>query len=224
MTVFMAGASVLLALLVSGVSADAARGATLRLRAQTAADAAALAAVAESLPDGDGLPAGAAARYASANGAVVVGCLCPPGATAMQVRVAIQGVEASARAVLDPDLLMPRVTATSADGLHPSLASAVSSLVHAAHGDVWIVSGYRSAQEQAALWAAALARYGSAEAADDWVAPPGHSMHERGLAVDLGGDLVLAQSLVSSLRLPLHRPLAHEPWHFELVGSRGGPP
>ena len=54
----------------------------------------------------------------------------------------------------------------------------------------------------------------------DWVAPPGHSMHERGLAVDLGGDLARAVQLIDELDLPLHRPLANEPWHFELIGSR----
>ncbi|MEA2485709.1 MAG: D-alanyl-D-alanine carboxypeptidase, partial [Actinomycetota bacterium] len=59
------------------------------------------------------------------------------------------------------------------------------------------------------------------EAADDWVAPPGGSMHERGLAVDLGGDLQLAVRIVAQLHLPLWRPLMNEPWHFELIGSRG---
>jgi hypothetical protein len=65
-----------------------------------------------------------------------------------------------------------------------------------------------------------LERYGDAEAADDWVARPGTSMHERGLAVDLGGDLVLAESLIIELGLPIHSPLPNEPWHFELLGGR----
>jgi hypothetical protein len=46
-------------------------------------------------------------------------------------------------------------------------------------------------------------------------------MHERGLAVDLGGDLIRAVQLIEELDLPLYRPLANEPWHFELIGSRG---
>jgi hypothetical protein len=45
-------------------------------------------------------------------------------------------------------------------------------------------------------------------------------MHERGLAVDLGGDLALAADLIDELALPLWRPLANEPWHFELRGAR----
>ena len=45
-------------------------------------------------------------------------------------------------------------------------------------------------------------------------------MHERGLAVDLAGDLDLAIEIIGRLDLPLHRPLPNEPWHFELLGSR----
>jgi hypothetical protein len=48
-------------------------------------------------------------------------------------------------------------------------------------------------------------------------------MHERGLAVDLGGDTGLAARLVADLGLSLYRPLPHEPWHFELVGTRRTP-
>jgi hypothetical protein len=45
-------------------------------------------------------------------------------------------------------------------------------------------------------------------------------MHELGLAVDLQGDVETAARLVEELGLPLWRPMAYEPWHFELVGSR----
>ena len=46
-------------------------------------------------------------------------------------------------------------------------------------------------------------------------------MHERGVAVDLGGDLQLAASLIARLHLPMWRPLPNEPWHFELAGAAG---
>jgi LAS superfamily LD-carboxypeptidase LdcB len=103
---------------------------------------------------------------------------------------------------------------------------AVRRLLAAGAGSVWLTSGFRARAEQERLWTAAVERYGSEEAADDWVAPPGRSMHERGLAVDLGGDLERAQRLVAELGLPLHRPLSNEPWHFELVSqdSAGGKP
>lgn len=106
-------------------------------------------------------------------------------------------------------------------GLHPAMAEAVSVLISAAEGRVWVNSGYRSTAHQAVLWQGALEKYGDPEVADNWVAPPGHSMHERGLAVDLGGDLALAARLVEQLGLPLWRPMSWEPWHWELSGSRG---
>ena len=139
----------------------------------------------------------------------------------MQVSVDLDGAVATARAVLDPSALYPQVAHFDAHGLDPRLERSVARLLAAAHGALRVDSGWRSTAEQATLWAEALIKYGSPEAADDWVAPPGSSMHERGLAVDLGGDLRLAARLVEDLDLPLWRPLANEPWHFELEGSRG---
>lgn len=138
----------------------------------------------------------------------------------MQVQVAVGDVTASARAVFEPDMLRPAPDMFAANGLDPLLRAAVERLVEASDGRVHVVSGYRSVAEQQVLWTQALQQYGSAEAADDWVAPPGHSMHQRGLAVDLGGDLALAASLVERLGLPLWRPMSYEPGHFELTGSR----
>jgi LAS superfamily LD-carboxypeptidase LdcB len=138
----------------------------------------------------------------------------------MQVSVKVGGVIADARAVFDPSLLAPATLNGEAAGLHPELKEAVDKLIAASDGSIQLVSGFRSHAHQQRLWNEALARYGSAEAADDWVAPPGHSMHEKGLAVDLGGNLELAVDLVRRLDLPLWRPMEHEPWHFELIGSR----
>lgn len=219
MTVLVAGLTLLLGLAVGSGAADVGGVVSARARAQTAADAAALAAVAESSPSGEGRPAEAAADYAERNGARLVKCYCEAGATAMQVVVSVDGVEAQARAVFDPALLAPASMA-STDGLHPELAAAVARIVDASFGRVRVVSGLRSTERQAQLWAEALRKYGSAEAADDWVARPGTSMHERGLAVDLGGDLDEAARLIDELGLSLHRPLANEPWQFELSGSR----
>ncbi|HEY7876131.1 MAG TPA: D-alanyl-D-alanine carboxypeptidase family protein [Actinomycetota bacterium] len=190
-------------------------------RAQTAADAAALAAVAESAPGGGRDPSASAITYAELNHARVVECLCALGDTAMQVSVYLDGASATARAVLDPEALQPLVASLDARGLDPRLERAVTRLLVAGRGAVRVVSGWRSTAEQSRLWSEALVKYGSPEAADDWVAPPGSSMHERGLAVDLGGDVGLASRLIDELGLPLWRPLANEPWHFELAGSRG---
>lgn len=200
---------------------DLADAAAFKGRAQMAADAAALAAVAESTPYGKSAPEAAARFYATRNGARLISCSCRPGGLDATVSVEVGGVRARARAIFDPEALLPAVPAPG-HGLHPDLAHAVDLLISAAEGAVWVVSGYRSSQEQAELWADALRRHGNAEAADDWVAPPGGSTHNKGLAVDLGGDLDLAARLVRELGLPLHRPLPNEPWHFELVGSRTG--
>jgi D-alanyl-D-alanine carboxypeptidase len=218
-------------LLVSAVTALAvgltsfaghlAEAASLKARAQLAADAAALAAVAESAPYGRDLHELVARRYAEANGARLVECVCGDGVTAVQVTVAIDDVQARARAVINPELFLPAQATAGATALHPALEAAVNELIAASGGRVYVESGVRSTGRQAELWAQALERYGSPEAADDWVAPPGHSMHERGLAVDLGGDIALAVRLVKELGLPLWRPMSWEPWHFELVGSRG---
>lgn len=90
------------------------------------------------------------------------------------------------------------------------------------------VSGYRSSARQAELFAAAVERYGSPEAARRWVAPPGSSAHQSGRAVDLdmgppnGSSQVEAQRLTARWRwLDANAsrfgfyPYAAEPWHWE---------
>jgi hypothetical protein len=219
-TVLIAALSVMVSLAVAGFSKEIAEGATLKARAQAAADAAALAAVAESGPYGSNVQKVVAREYADANGARLVECKCESWATAVQVMVDLGGAKASARAVIDPEAVMPARVWAGAGRLHPALGRAVEALINASAGRVRLVSGYRSTERQSDLWTDALAKYGDPEVADNWVAPPGRSMHERGLAVDLGGDLDLAVGLVDELQLPLWRPLDNEPWHFELVGSR----
>ncbi len=217
MTLIHGVLAIALALALTGFVVDIADTSATKAQAQIAADAAALAAVAESGPYGGGEHEREAARFAAANGARLLECRCEPGATAVQVKVVLDGVVAEARAVFDPEALMPLDLAYVGEGLHPILERAVDDLVRAARGAVHVVSGRRSSQRQSMLWADALARYGNAEVADDWVARPGTSMHEKGLAVDLGGDVELAADIVERLGLPLHRPLENEPWHFQLT-------
>ena len=220
MTVAVAGLSLSLTILLGTFFADLGRASTARTRAQTAADAAALAAVAEVSPFGAGRQKEIAREYAEENEARLIECRCVPGASAVQVTVALGSVEATARATFDPAMLGPGLMAFDGRGLHPPLAVAVDRLIGATRGAVHVSSGFRSPQDQAMLWAEAVRRHGSPEAADDWVAPPGSSMHERGLAVDLAGDIPTAVRTIEVLGLPLYRPLSNEPWHFELLGSR----
>jgi hypothetical protein len=97
-----------------------------------------------------------------------------------------------------------------------------------APGLLKVASGYRSVERQRAIWAQALQRYGSPEAARRWVAPPGGSVHHTGRAVDLSLGLPLDSSNVDRMRLlPVWRwltcnaarfgfaPYSREPWHWE---------
>lgn len=93
----------------------------------------------------------------------------------------------------------------------------LNAMIAASDGRIWIESGDRDSATQQRLWDEAVAKYGIDEA-PNWVAPPGHSNHEKGIAVDLGGDLDLARQLAP--QFGLYQPMSWEPWHYEPVGSR----
>src|SRR5436305_12328399 len=98
--------------------------------------------------------------------------------------------------------------------------SRLDQLIAASGGRIWMVSGDRDTAEQQQLWDAAVAKYGPDEARN-WVAPPGHSNHEKGLAADLGGDLDLAHQLAP--RFGLTFPMSWENWHVEPMDARTNP-
>jgi secretion/DNA translocation related TadE-like protein len=217
-TLVLASCCIVVSILIGNFTASLGHFSMLRTRVQLAADSAALAAAVERTIAGNGYPEEEARRYAGFNGAELVRCECD-GIGEVVVETQIEGVTAEARAVADPAGFGPATNVGGA-GLDPRLARAVQRLIEASHGAVQLGSGSRDRAEQEALWQAALDRYGDPEIADDWVARPGSSMHEVGLAVDLEGDMEAAARLVEELGLPLWRPMAYEPWHFELVGSR----
>ena len=95
----------------------------------------------------------------------------------------------------------------------------LNAMIAASDGRIWIESGDRDTATQQRLWDEAVAKYGPEEARN-WVAPPGHSNHEKGIAADLGGDLELAAQLAP--QFGLYRPMDWEPWHLEPMGSRDG--
>ena len=102
-------------------------------------------------------------------------------------------------------------------GLDPAFAAKIKQLIAISGGRITIKSGYRSVERQTELWNAAVRKYGK-NGARKWVAPPGKSNHNHGIAVDLGGDLKLAHRLAPQLGLRF--PMGHEPWHVEPVGAR----
>ena len=83
-------------------------------------------------------------------------------------------------------------------------------------------SGYRSVAHQQRLWTDALQKYGSASAARKWVAPPGGSKHNSGLAADIGPPSERAWLKRNADKFGLYLPMTHEPWHVEVKGSRSG--
>nr|WP_236772315.1 D-alanyl-D-alanine carboxypeptidase family protein [Agrobacterium tumefaciens] len=89
-------------------------------------------------------------------------------------------------------------------------------------GSVTINSGFRSVQRQQELWLQALRKYGSPEAARRWVAPPGRSNHNKGLAADLGYSSDDARQWIhqNAGNYGLSFPLKNENWHVEDSSAR----
>lgn len=101
--------------------------------------------------------------------------------------------------------------------------SRLQRMMKEAPGSVSITSGKRDANKQKQLWAAALKKYGDPEIADNWVARPGTSKHESGLAADLkfASPAVKKWYHDNARKYGLHFPMGHEPWHIQLVEEKG---
>jgi len=89
---------------------------------------------------------------------------------------------------------------------------------------IGIRSGYRSPQHRADLFARAVRKYGSPQAARKWVAPPGRSQHGKGNAVDLsyGSQAAMEAAHKYAPQVGLVFPMSYENWHIEPAGARGG--
>lgn len=113
-------------------------------------------------------------------------------------------------------------------GMTPDFNSALQNMIMSAPPEIQrelqVSSGYRSPERQAQLWAEALQKYGSPEAARKWVAPPGSSQHNHGNAADLRyvSDAARAWAHANAAQYGLAFPLGNEPWHVELAKARGG--
>lgn len=105
--------------------------------------------------------------------------------------------------------------------MDPDFEARANALVAQSDGRIWIESGDRDTETQTRLWNEAVAKYGEEEARN-WVAPPGHSNHEKGIAIDFGGDMELLAQLAP--QFGLYQPMSWEPWHWEPIGSRSGDP
>lgn len=128
--------------------------------------------------------------------------------------------------------------ASHVKGLNPEFAKRLAAFIQAAEGNghsIKIFSGYRSVEHQRRLWQNALKKYGSASAARRWVAPPGGSNHNKGIAADLkyngASPRTQAQCQANTAckwahanagSAQLRFRLSHEPWHIEPSGSVSG--
>ena len=105
--------------------------------------------------------------------------------------------------------------------MDPDFEARANALVAQSNGAIWIESGDRDTETQTRLWNEAVAKYGEEEA-PNWVAPPGSSYHEKGQAIDFGGDMKLLAQLAP--QFGLWQPMSWEEWHWEPLGSRDNSP
>ena len=175
--------------------------ATARAGARSAADAAALA----------GAAAGrsAAVELARANGAELLSYEEIGLDTKVRVRLGI--AEATGRARRRGDRDGGGGSGTT-KGLAAAMRAALARAEQLLGGPVPITSGWRSTERQAELYAS--------RAANPYpVAPPGSSMHEKGLAIDVPADFV-PRLLAVAPKAGLCQPYpADDPIHFEVCRS-----
>jgi hypothetical protein len=192
-----------LAMVLAGVSivllARVGSAATARAGARNAADAAALAGAAEGRA--------AAVALAEANGAE----LLPYEDIGLDtlVRVRLGPAEASGRARRSGDRDGEGGGSGSTKGLAPAMRAALARAEQLLGQPVPITSGFRSTEEQAALYAN--------RATNPYpVAAPGSSMHEKGLAVDVPTDFVPRLLAVAPKAGLCHPFPVDDPIHFEV--------
>ena len=112
-------------------------------------------------------------------------------------------------------------------GLNGPFAAQLAAMVAEAErvfgeGAVRVTSAFRSIERQQELWAEALQKYGSAAEARKWVAPPGSSNHNYGLAADLrfGSPAVQQWFHQQAAGFGLGFPMSWEPWHIEQTDAK----
>jgi hypothetical protein len=192
LAMLMAGASVIL---LGRVGAAA----TARAGARNAADAAALAGAAEGRS--------AAVALAQANGAELL--VYEEIGLDTKVRVRLGPAEASGRARRTGERGAGPGGTTGVGGLAPAMRAALARAEQLLGQPVPITSGYRSTEKQAALYAN--------RANNPYpVAPPGSSMHERGLAIDVPAAFVPRLLEVAPRAGLCHPHPVDDPIHFEV--------
>lgn len=193
LAIVLAGVCIVLLARVGGA-------ATARAQARNAADAAALAGAAEGRA--------AAQALAQANGAELVSYADIGLDTLVRVRLGV--AEASGRARRSGDRDGGGTGGMGGiKGLAPAMQAALARAEQLLGQPVPITSGYRSTEQQAALYAN--------RANNPYpVAAPGSSMHERGLAIDVPLDFVPRLLAVAPKAGLCHPFPDDDPVHFEV--------
>ncbi|KUH93712.1 peptidase M15 [Mycolicibacterium acapulense] len=104
--------------------------------------------------------------------------------------------------------------------LDPALREAVQKAARSAEDDgikMRITSGWRSKGFQERLFDDGVVRYGSVQAAREFVASPEKSKHVTGEAVDIGPVEADKWLIANGRRFGLCQIYANEIWHFELA-------
>jgi len=102
-------------------------------------------------------------------------------------------------------------------GMYAPFQSAIDQMIADAPGKISVASGYRTPVRQAELWEGAAAKYPDPEVRDNWVARPGDSSHNYGLAADLSyaDEEALKWAQENAARYGLNFRMDNEDWHIE---------
>lgn len=117
------------------------------------------------------------------------------------------------------------VSSPAVNRLDPALLDAIERAANAAAADgitIGLTSGWRSPEFQQRLFDDAVAQYGSADIASQYVASPQVSKHVIGKAVDVGPTDADNWLLRNGQAFGLCQIYANEIWHFELASDYGG--
>ena len=145
--------------------------------------------------------------------------------TTVKAGGAVTGVPAADGAVTEADGLLPDGVTVLDDGfpgvanLDPDLLRALRAAATDAGRDgveLYVNSGWRSAEYQDQLFREAVAEYGSEEEAARWVATANTSAHVSGDAVDIGPFAATAWLSEHGAEYGLCQIYRNEPWHYEL--------
>lgn len=104
-------------------------------------------------------------------------------------------------------------------GFYAPFKSDLDRLIAEAPGAVTVTSGYRTPERQQELWDQNAAKYPDPEVRDNYVARPGHSSHNYGLAADLSFASPEVQQWVhdNAAKYNLQFRMDHEGWHVEPI-------